>query len=232
MAHSSVYAYTKIFYVVSPYSSDCCEWEVEYNEAGRHGDAEADPQLRIPLCVDHPDHLDEGQGDDDGGEPEWEAGLVDNVVDGGGDVLPGDVQPQPGPHPRHVHHAVPGRARVHRHLGEQQGRHQEEEDDREAGHHRHQDGGGRAEESGGEGSLKDEEKESCCAEHGAELEQELVEGAGHVSVGELVIRTQRELEYDEAVIEQVDHKEEANDDVGGGDMSREEADNVDNVAQD
>ena len=84
---------TKIFDVVSPYSSDCGEWEVEYKEAGRHGEAEADPQVCVRLGVDHPDHSDQGQEDDQGGQPECEASLVEHVVDGGGDVLPGDVQP-------------------------------------------------------------------------------------------------------------------------------------------
>ena len=151
----------------------------------------------------------------------------------GGYVLraPAESEAEPCPRPGHVHHAVPRRGGVDRHLGvEQAGQHQQPRHG-QAGPHAGQAAGEAAEHSAPEG-VEDEQQERGGGEERAQLQQELVQRARRVRVGELVVAAKRELEYHEAVVHQVDEEEAADDDVGGGDAPGAEADNVDGVAHD
>ena len=217
---------------IAPDSSHGGEGKVENNEADSDSHTESDLEILVTVCVDHLDHPDDGDDDEEEGEPEDEDWLVDDVVDGGDDVLAVDVVAHHDADTRQVRDAVPGSAGVHSHLGEHCHGHQGQHDAEQ----RHDTtdcprGGswGQALESWG---LEDHEDKRGCCEERCHLDDKLVESTGAVGVGIVVVRAEGELKHHQAVVHQVDDEEGDEDDVGGGDALAAQSEDVDAVAQD
>ena len=216
----------------APDSSHGSERKIENNEADSDSNTESDPEVLVAVCVDHLDHSDEGDDEEECGEPEDKDWLVDDVVDCGDDVLAVDVVAHHDANTGQVGDTVPGSAGIHGHLGEQchgdQGQHDEEQCHQTR--HRHAGGAwGQELESGG---LQDHDEKWGCCEERSHLNDKLVESTAGVGVGIVIVGAQGELKHHQAVVHQVDDEEGDDDDVGCGDSLAPQGEDVDTVAED